>query len=78
MVRSKYSPYEGDWWEWVVTNQCDNQVYIKPLIQQVSDTCGLRTPSISSQTEVAKNISNAIATTPGSWQWATVPYKDKG
>ena len=78
LCRTKFSPYEGDWWEF------ESREVPGPYIhQQWVASAGVQrmgqflAPTIMSQTELAKDISNHLHTIDGHSGsfWAVVPYK---
>lgn len=79
LCRTKYSPYEGDWWEFR-SRQREG-----PFVHQQWEASAhiltegpIRSPVILSQTELARDLSNTLhllAETPSRCFWSMIPYK---
>lgn len=76
MCRSKYSPYESDWWSWVPAQSDGDSWLATPVICSEQPH---QMPAILTQAELARDVSNAIHDASedlvSGWFWAIIPYE---
>lgn len=72
MRRTKYSPYEADWWKWTAHRVGGGHYEATP---QVKESTTSLLPVILTHAQIAKDISNLIDSFPGSqWVWRIADY----
>ena len=73
LCRTKYNPYEGDWWKMDPIHTGDGLWIASPCTIRQGE---MRSPVIYTQTELARDIANDIHSTSGAgYVWKVVPYK---
>lgn len=73
LCRTKYNPYEGDWWKLEPNHTGDGLWVASTCIHHQGE---MRSPVIYTQTELARDISNNIHGAFGAGcVWTVIPYK---
>ena len=74
LCRAKFSPYEGDWWEFDCSRREGPFVYPWIGVPGIEQKGLLIYPRISTQTTLARDISNFLANNGAACLWTVVPY----